>query len=206
MGTIGEGGLGIIDPYIYMGVSQVVTFISNVWQMTPTGLILEIVVDDFALEMGITMTWSADKPEKGLTYAITPSCWIRHMIQFSLEQGIQINSLATNILHVPCTNDQTIMEVVMDYTEIAAFLQSIIQIQIADIMTVDGQQIGPTWMFPWAQQPLRTDYNCPTKYHTSTREWQLQRQWAWHVETTQAEFGLGHGSEWNCTPRSWTKY
>ena len=36
-GPMARGRLGIIDAYCYSGVSQIETFISNLWQGTPTG-------------------------------------------------------------------------------------------------------------------------------------------------------------------------
>jgi hypothetical protein len=52
-GPILQGGLGIMDPYIHMGASHITALITHRWQGTPTGKLLDVTIDDLALEMGI---------------------------------------------------------------------------------------------------------------------------------------------------------
>jgi hypothetical protein len=77
MGPIAMGGLGLLDPYIHMGVSKIENFISNTWQKTPTGTLLEVTIDDLALELGLHTPWDQEQLYIGMLYARTHS-WIRH--------------------------------------------------------------------------------------------------------------------------------
>jgi hypothetical protein len=89
VGPISAGGLGLIDPYIHMGVSQVETLITNLWRDTPTGRLLAITLEDIALEMGLSSPWQEHSLRQGLTYASTKS-WIHHVLQFTLEYNISL--------------------------------------------------------------------------------------------------------------------
>ena len=63
---LAAGGLGMINPILHIRVSQIVNFISNTWQRTQWGILLEIVLDDFALEIGMVTPWTQHKVEKCL--------------------------------------------------------------------------------------------------------------------------------------------
>jgi hypothetical protein len=89
-GPSSMGGLGLMDPYLRMGVEQVETFISNRWLKTPTGTLLDITLDDLVLEMGIQSPFSSlGILKKGLRYASTPS-WIKHMLAFTVDNNISL--------------------------------------------------------------------------------------------------------------------
>jgi hypothetical protein len=40
-GSISNGGLGIIDPYFHMGISHIVTMVTQRWKKSPTGHLIE---------------------------------------------------------------------------------------------------------------------------------------------------------------------
>jgi hypothetical protein len=74
------GSLGMIDPYIHMGVSQIETLVTNSWKGTLTGQLIAITLDDIALEMGLCNLWQLDSLCQGLLYSSTKS-WICHILQ-----------------------------------------------------------------------------------------------------------------------------
>lgn len=47
------GGLGLMDTYIQLGTRQIESFLTNTWQKTPTGMLIELAVDEIMLEMGV---------------------------------------------------------------------------------------------------------------------------------------------------------
>jgi hypothetical protein len=84
------GGLGIVDPYIHMGVSKLASFLTNTWLQTPTGLLMEIALDDIMLlELGLASPLVLQKVKEGLQYMTTPS-WIWHMLSFAIEHEIHV--------------------------------------------------------------------------------------------------------------------
>jgi hypothetical protein len=107
-GPMARGRLGIIDMYCYSGVSQIETLISNLWQGTPTGKLLNIALDDTALELGMSDTWHIDNLKHGLLYATNKS-WIQHVLEFTVENNICLH-LDQNIFKLHRTNDVMVME------------------------------------------------------------------------------------------------
>jgi hypothetical protein len=107
-GAVNMGGLGIIDPYLHMGVSHIATLITQRWKGSPTGVLLDITLDDLALEMGLPSPWQPAQLRKGLFYISTLS-WIRHTMQFTLDFQITIH-LEDQYFLPNRENDYTIME------------------------------------------------------------------------------------------------
>jgi hypothetical protein len=75
------GGLGILHPHLYMGVSMITAFLTNTWLQTPTGLLM--------VELGLSTLLTVPKFKGGLQYATTPSR-IRHILSFAVEHDIHI--------------------------------------------------------------------------------------------------------------------
>ena len=173
------GGLGIADPHTYMGVSQLETFISNTWQKTPMGTLLEVAMNDLALELGLPTPWYQEQLHIGMLYARTHS-WIHHMVQFTLEHDIKINFTTTGTLSSQQTHDRTIMEVAAVYHPQAVTLQSINRIRMAlnvvwlsDVGTADGQYLEQKWLYP-LQCPMQCNSFCwPQKHHTTQQDWRI---------------------------------
>jgi hypothetical protein len=207
VGSISMGGLGIVDPYIHMGVSQIENFISNTWQKTPTGILQEISLDDFALELGVAVPWTHEALQTGLKYAMTNS-WIRHMVKFSLEFDIKIDFRTSHMFRPKRTQDKTIMDIARGYTDKASTLQSINKIRMAlqviwisDILTADGRNIDPRWLFPVHHKIRRNEYQWPLIHHLSQKDWQIWRAWAHHVE---GEHVMHPNYEvWQCAQSDW---
>lgn len=202
VGSIAMGGLGIIDPNTYMGVSQIATFISNTWQKTPTGMLLEIALDDLALELGISTPWNQEYLKTSLTYATTSS-WIHHMVQFSIEKDIKIDLVPNRLLQPNRENDRTIMESAMEHYSQATELQSINKVQMAlnviwlsDIGTADGQYIDTRWLFPMPHPYNPNRHLWPSRHHILQVDWRRWRRWARHICTNQQYRFRNQLGEW----------
>jgi hypothetical protein len=117
------GGLGLIDPYIHMGVSHIVTLITHQWKRSPTGLLLDITLDGLALEMGLSSPWQQDQLRKGLSYVSVPS-WIRDTMQFMVDYRISLH-VEEQYFSPNCKNDCTIMEKVVGSVDKVSIMQSI---------------------------------------------------------------------------------
>ena len=53
-GTVTDGGLGILDLYVFQGATQIASMVTHRWSSTPTGKLLDIAVQDLVLEMGVS--------------------------------------------------------------------------------------------------------------------------------------------------------
>jgi Reverse transcriptase (RNA-dependent DNA polymerase). len=151
VGSLEMGGLGVIDPYVFMGTSQIENFVSNTWRKSPTGMLQEITLEDFALEMGLSMPWTTAKLQQGLLYATTHS-WIRQLVQFTVSNAISIDYQLTHELIPKRDRDKTIMEAAFEYKTHKPFLKSINNIRmltkvicLSDLVTADGRRVEDTW-------------------------------------------------------------
>jgi hypothetical protein len=106
------------------------------------------------------------------------------------------------------TQDKTIMDIARGYTDKASTLQSINKIRMAlqviwisDILTADGRNIDPRWLFPVHHKIRRNEYQWPLIHHLSQKDWQIWRAWAHHVE---GEHVMHPNYEvWQCTQSDW---
>jgi hypothetical protein len=208
-GPIKRGGLGILDAYMYMGVSQVETLISNIWKRMPTGRLLEIALEDIALEIGLKDTWKPTNLQLGLKYATTPS-WIRHLFLFTIENDIQIQ-FDLQLFHRRRREDRTIMEVVLEYTDNPTILRSINAVQMAlkvvwmsDILSADGTFFDHQCITQGHVFPSRNNYKWPTQHHIIPKDWTAWRQWI--VSVSQGErYNVVHPlGVWMVPPLEWT--
>jgi hypothetical protein len=211
VGSISMGGLGIIDPYTHMGVSQITTFISNTWQQTPTGKLLETALDDLALELGLSTPWNTEYLKKGLKYATTPS-WIQHLVRFSLEHEIKITWVTKELLQPIRENDNTIMESAMEYYTQATELQSINKVRImalnviwiSDLGTADGQYIDRKWLFPMPHPFKFNRHIWPQRHHIMQIDWRRWRHWVRHICTNQEHRLRNPLGAWRYDEHTWT--
>lgn len=178
------GGLGLMDPYIRMGVGQIESFVTNRWLKTPTGALLEIALDDITLEMGLRSPFSSLAClKRGLGYSMTSS-WIKHMLTFLVDNCISINLEGLGF-QPQRVADKTIMEMALAYTHHIPTLQSINRVRmflkvvwISDISTADGRYMDNRCVREGFQFPPRNKYTWPFKHHTTVVDWQRWRRWA----------------------------
>jgi hypothetical protein len=206
-GPIQIGGLGILDPYIRMGTSQIETLITNTWLKTPTGILLEIALDDIILEMGVTTALTPTNIEVGLKYACTHS-WIRHVLQFAVDFNIAVD-LGPTTFQQPREYDNAIMESAIRYTSDKGILQSLNKVRmelrvvwLSDITTANGRQIDPRCINRKTQFPLRNDYRWPQAHHTTTQDWARWRQWISTI-SDQNHMLISPLGRWHCAPEGW---
>lgn len=209
VGPISFGGIGIVDPYIHMGTSQIATFHSNIWQQTPTGRLLEIAIDDLALELGLPIPWTTEHLVKGMKYASTTS-WIRHMVRFSLDNDIQIDFGMKGMLLPNQRYDRMIMDIAVNQYDQGSTLQSINKIRMAlnvvwlsDISTADGRNIDRRWLSSQHHPVIRNNHKWPGIHHITSKDW---RCWKALVETicTHQDYTLRyHLGEWQCETLEW---
>jgi hypothetical protein len=174
------GGLGLMDPYLRMGIGQIESFISNRWLRTPTGTLFEIALDDIALEMGLQDPFSSRaRLKQGLGYITTPS-WIKHMFTFAADNNIMINVEGVGF-HPQRVADKTIMDWAVRYTRHIPTLQSINRVRmylnvvwLSDIATADGRHLDTRFFTEGTCFPSRNNYRWPMKHHTNTADW---RRW-----------------------------
>ena len=157
------GGLGIVDPYVHMGVSHIEALVTHHWKGTPTGKLLDIALDDLALELGLSHPWQQDQLKRGLPYASTSS-WIKHTFQFALDHDIHIK--IGNPQFTPNREHEcTIMETALSSVGNVKMLKAINRVRMAlkvlwlsDIMTADGRYIDRRWLKPMDFPPCQNDY------------------------------------------------
>jgi hypothetical protein len=209
-GPLLQGGLGLMDPYIHMGVSHVTALITHRWQGTPTGKLLDMAIDDLVLEMGIA-SWQPEKVKKGLTYA-TSSTWIRHTFQFAIDNNIEIR-LSDPHFFPRRRNENTIMEMVLAQVEKGKTLQAINRVRmelnviwISDITTADGRLIDKRYLQKGANTTCRNDYIWPIKHYTSTRDWQEWRKWIKGICRHNTRLLLNPLEEWIGQRDDWKQH
>jgi hypothetical protein len=209
MGPIAMGGLGLLDPYIHMGVSKIENFISNTWQRTPTGILQEIVLDDFALELGISSPWTVDRLRKGVLYAVTDS-WIRYMVRFALEQKVNVSWVPYSMISPKRLNDSTIMDMAMASIDKASQLQAINKIRmslhiiwISDIATSDGLRIDDKWFRPLTHTPQRAQARWPKVHHITRQDWVVWRKWLQSITRPQGSILIQPLGAWQCSQQEW---
>jgi len=176
------GGLGLTDPYVQMGVRKLESFITNTWQKTPTGTLMEIAIDDLMLEIGMQSPFTSLRLlKKGLEY-ITTISWIRSMCTFMLEHDILVEM--DDIRFKPQRlNDTTIMEKAITMTGHIPTLKSINKVRmklnvlwLSDIITADGQKIDIRFLKDGPQIP-RNHHHWPLQHNTTTLDWQRWTRW-----------------------------
>jgi exonuclease III len=204
-------GLGLMDPYIKMGVGQLETYISNTWTQTPTGQLLEVVMDDVLMEMGLQSPFDSSVVlKRGLTYATTSS-WIRHLMQFIVDNDITIKTDVTDF-SAQRQRDRTIMDLATASTTHKPTLMSInkvrMQLQvvwISDISTADGRFIDKRCLSSTTTFPKRNNYNWPKKHYTTATDWRRWRTWIrsiTHHENFLLQEPLGR---WTQNNENWTQ-
>lgn len=172
-GPIQSGGLGIIDPYLHMGASQVETLVSSIWEGTPTGRLLEIALEDIAMGIGLTNTWDLETLKKGLLYTTTPS-WIRHLFAFTTSNNIEVQIGIPLYQQHRLRHDKTIMESALEYTSRKPMiLKSINAVQMAlqvvwlsDIILANGNDMDNRCFSATSSFPRRNNYRWPPIHHT----------------------------------------
>jgi hypothetical protein len=209
VGSINSGGLGVLDLYTYMGVSQLDNFIMNTWKKTPTGVLQEIAVEDFAMEIGVSTPWSPASLRQGLVYASTRS-WIRNMVQFALQHDINIDFQLADMISPKRQGDKTIMEAACDFTTDTQTLASINCVRMAlnviyisDITTADGRRVDSTWTSSLETYPNRNDHNWPHLHHATNRDWRRWRMWLSSITRDQTGELLQPLGEWICDRHTW---
>jgi exonuclease III len=208
VGPISHGGLGLLDAYTHMGVSQVETLISHMWQKTPTGRLLEMALEDIALELGLVNTWQPTVLKRGLEYASTTT-WIRHVLRFTVENNITLH-IGRDYYHKLREHDQTIMENALEYSRNAQILKSINAVRMAlkvvwigDISTADGTLLDSRCFHPEPAFPRRNNYKWPQKHQTSPKDWTIWRSWLSSIcqgTRRQLRNPVGH---WQGTSQDW---
>jgi hypothetical protein len=183
VGSVTMGGLGIVDPYIQMGVGKVVYFLSNTWQRTPTGILQEITLDDFTLELGLNMPWSKDLLKKGMKY-VTGNTWIYDMVAFCTKQEIDIDFQHDAMPLQQRERDRTIMELALFYTDKVNILKSINRVRMAlrviwisDITVADGGSIDTKWLVPRPYDTVRNNFKWPKVHRVTIQDWRIWRRW-----------------------------
>jgi hypothetical protein len=181
-GPFNRGGLGILDAYTHMGASKVDTLVSNIWKGTPTGRLLELALEDLALEIGLQDPWQLHTLKQGLKYATTPS-WIRHLFEFTTTNNIYIH-LNIPLFQTPRTNDKTIMEAALQYTLQPQLLKSINIVRMAlqvvwlsDISSATGTHLDSRCFTLHQKFPRRNNYRWPTQHYVTAKDWRIWRQW-----------------------------
>jgi hypothetical protein len=182
------GGLGLMDPYVHMGVRQVESLLTNTWLKTPTGILMEIALDDISMEMGLRSPFqSITTLKKGLAYTVKSS-WIHHLLTFTIENGIDIE-MHTDILMPRREQDITIMEKAMIDINHVPTLKSInkvrMQLQIvwlSDITTADGRCLDKRFIKPGSTLK-RNHYQWPLKHSLSTVDWQRWKRWCQQISS-----------------------
>jgi hypothetical protein len=209
VGPLDMGGLGIIDPYIHMGVSHLENFVSNTWQQTPTGALLEMALDDFTMELGLSTPWTLERLHKGLGYVKTKS-WFRHMVQFCVEQSIVVDFKIDHMLKCKRFRDRTIMDMAIEYSSNTSILQSINKIRMAlnivwlsDMASADGCHIDKKWLFPSTHHTTRNGFLWPQAHHTTKKDWSVWRQWAKSLGRNQEQVLEHPLGPWQCTQSGW---
>lgn len=210
-GPIRLGGLDLCDLYISMGVRQIETFISHTWAQTPTGKLLEITMDDFALEMGLASPWQHNRLETGLQYTTTPS-WIRHMFQFSMANKIRIHR-EVQFFGKQRENDRLIMESATDWTRDVSCLKSINNVRmylkvvwLSDITTADGRTIDRRSLSRQPKFPVRNAYRWPLKHTTTRQDWRRWKQWI-RTLCLNEEYNLIQPlGQWQVSQEDWVQY
>ena len=209
VGSIEMGGLGIVDPYIHMGVSQIENFITNTWKKTPTGLLQEITLEDFALELGLSMPWIQANLERGMTYATSKS-WIRHMVKFALDHNITIDFQIAHLVQPKRKYDRTIMAGAMEYTRKASVLKSINKVRmllnvewLSDIVSADGWSVENKWCYPQRYKIRRNNYQWPKSHHVTTQDWRSWRAWVHSLNGNPNNRLLQPLGAWQCEQATW---
>jgi hypothetical protein len=180
-GPLENGGLGLLDAYIHLGVSKVKTLLlTNIWQRTPTGMLLEMALDD--LEIGLPNTWQSTSLQLGLLYVRTHT-WIRHLLQFTVESKIELK-LDRDLYSPRREHDKTIMEAALEYSRNRQILKSINAVRMSlkvvwmsDIASADGTFLDSRCLISGVVFPRRNDYTWPHKHHTTPKDWTVW--WSW---------------------------
>jgi hypothetical protein len=194
-----------------MGVTQLETFVSNIWAQTPTGKLLVITLEDFALELGLVDFWKSEILYEGMRYASTQS-WIRHMFQFALDNNITIN-MPRNFFQRKRESDRTIMAMATEWSQNPSWLRSVNTIRmllkvvwLSDIVTADGMRIDHRWLVPRQHFPARNGYQWPFKHIAKQKDWRIWKHWIRSVcqnEELRLVNGLG---QWFADAEEWGKH
>jgi hypothetical protein len=211
-GSISDGGLGIIDLYLHMGVSRIEALVSHLWQRTPTGHLLEVVLDDLGLELGLSKDpWHPDQLSKSLQYT-TAHTWIHHTLQFALDHNIFIHLQDP---HLPPNreHDYTIMEKVLESIQDKKILQSINRIRMelklvwmSEMTVANGRTIDRRYLHTAATTFPRNKYRWPLQHHTSKADWQTWRRWIRTI-TRNNDMALQDPlGAWTCKRTDWILY
>jgi hypothetical protein len=196
-----------------MGVHQIEMVLTSRWLQNPTGILINISIEDLLLELGFSSLSLAPETIKvGLTYCTTSS-WIKHVMSFMLDHNIQLDLGPNKEIAKPRCSDTTIMETATAYTTHVPTLQAINRIRmelnamwISDISNADGQSLDTRWTKKFVDPPQRNDYIWPKKHHTSPYDWTIWRKFLrdlCHHPSTTLRYTLG---SWQGTSSTWINW
>ena len=205
---IPTGGLGLIDPYLHMGISQVETLITHLWKGTPTGRLIAISLEDIALEIGLSTLWKPDAIRQGLLYSSTNS-WIRHVLQFTLDHNISIH-LDGLLFPRYRSRDRTIMQLALQYTDKVSILRSINSVRMAlhivwlsEITNANGTCLDTEWLKMPTCLPHRNNYRWPNAHHITSNDWSRWRRFLSTLCRTNTDTLLYPVGDWQRSYQEW---
>lgn len=209
--SVRMGGLGVIDPFLHMGISQIITLATHTWKRSPTGQLLDTALDDLALEMGLPQPWRHDILSQGLQYT-TKQTWIHHTFQFAVTHDIHLR------LNEPSftpnrEGDKTIMELVIASVNNHSTIKAINRIRmslkvvwLSDITHADGRHIDSRWLKRQQRYPLRNGFVWPVRHHTSDEDWKTWRRWIKSLCQHRSLALLTPLQGWTCSQSNWIPY
>jgi Endonuclease/Exonuclease/phosphatase family./Reverse transcriptase (RNA-dependent DNA polymerase). len=209
VGPYNLGGLGILDPYVHMGVAKIASFLTNTWLQTPTGILMDTALDDILLEFGLASPLTRHKVQQGLLYATTPS-WIRHMLSFTVEHEIYIALDTSHTISAKRQHDDTIMELALRYTTNKSGLQSINKVRmslhviwISDISTADGRHIDTRYLRKLDSLPSRNQYIWPCTHKVTSGDWTIWKRFLRQLCSNESWTLVRPLGQWLCRKQQW---
>jgi hypothetical protein len=198
----------MLDPYIHMGVSQIETIVTQVWQGTPTGQLIALALDDIVLEMGLPNVWQQENLRLGLLYSSTTS-WIRHVLQFALDNNI---TFEMDVIWFARRRqwDRAIMQAALQYTNHVATLQSINTVRMAlnvvwisDITNANGTSLDSRWLTPLRTLPHRNEHKWPCQHSTKPKDWSIWQKFLTALCQNNSRMLLHPVGKWQLSHREW---
>ena len=202
-------GMGVLDLYLFMGTARTSMMIHHCWFNTPTGVLLQMCIEDLALDSGLYgLLWNQEF--KFSQWTVKRSI-IFHACKFNHKHEIVIG-----VKHHSITkrrnNDRSIMVVASEHISKTSSLRAINRVRqfhnvvhLSDIAAADGRGLNHRFVAGTQFTGKRNDYKWPHKHHVSESDytqWKIAMEYVFPLNLT-LETPLG---PWEpCIAEEWTK-
>jgi hypothetical protein len=158
-------GMGVLDLYLFMGTARTSMMIHHCWFNTPTGVLLQMCIEDLALDSGLYgLLWNQEFKFSEWT--------VKHSIIFHACKFNHKHEIVIGIKHHSITkrrnNDRSIIAVASKHISKTSSLRAINRLRqfhnvvhLSDIAAADGRGLNHRFLAETQFTGKRNDYKWP---------------------------------------------